>query len=144
LKVTSVNHALNTLRSFYTWLRKSNGYPLNQPLPTDAIDLEREPELPAAHLEADDLERIGQALELPSLTQIRDRAIVAVLSHGLRASEASALSVGHWNGKILTVSRSKGQNVSEVPPSRGSTRKPAEFVQFTKRQVFCTVTFYWS
>ncbi len=118
LKVTSVNHALNTLRSFYTWLRKSNGYPMNQPLPTDAIDLEREPELPAAHIETEDLKLIGEALELPGLTQIRDRAIVAVLSHGLRASEASALNVEHWNGKVLTVHRSKGQNISEVPLSR--------------------------
>jgi len=134
LKVTSVNHALNTLRSFYTWLRKSNGYPMNQPLPTDAIDLEREPELPAAHLEADDLERIGQALELPSLTQIRDRAIVAVLSHGLRASEASALNVGHWNGKILTVSRSKGQNVSEVPLSREARKHLEAYLDWRRQQ----------
>jgi integrase/recombinase XerD len=118
LKVTSVNQALNTLRSFYTWLRQSNGYPMNQPLPTDAVDLEREPELPAAHLETDELELIQQALELPSRTQMRDRAIVAVLSHGLRASEASALNVEHWNGKVLTVYRSKGQNISEVPLSR--------------------------
>lgn len=37
LKATSVNHALNTLRSFYQWLRRSNGHPMNQPLPTDAL-----------------------------------------------------------------------------------------------------------
>ena len=49
---------------------------------------------------------------------MHDRAIIAVLSHGLRASEASALNVEHWNGKILTVHRAKGQNVSEVPLSR--------------------------
>jgi integrase/recombinase XerD len=61
---------------------------------------------------------IQQGLELPSLTQMRDRAIVAVLSHGLRASEVSALSIEHWNGKVLTVHRSKGQNISEVPLSR--------------------------
>jgi len=55
LKPTSVNHALNTLRSFYSWLRRSNGYPMNQPLPTDAIDLERQPEPQAAHIKAEDL-----------------------------------------------------------------------------------------
>ncbi|GAB4380102.1 MAG: hypothetical protein Kow00121_35660 [Elainellaceae cyanobacterium] len=44
LQPTSINHTLNTLRSFYGWLRRSNGYPMNQPLPTDAIDLERQPE----------------------------------------------------------------------------------------------------
>ncbi len=41
LKATSINHALNTLQSFYGWLRRSNGYPSGQPLPTDAINLER-------------------------------------------------------------------------------------------------------
>jgi integrase/recombinase XerD len=97
LKATSVNHALNTLRSFYGWLRRSNGYPMNQPLPTDAIDLERQEEPQADHLEAEDLSELWAVLELDERTRIRDRAIIAVLSHGLRASEASALNVEHWN-----------------------------------------------
>jgi integrase/recombinase XerD len=118
LKATSINHALNTLRSFYGWLRRSNGYPMNQPLPTDAIDLERQEEPQVDHLEAEDLSELWAVLELDERTRIRDRAIIAVLSHGLRASEASALNVEHWNGRILTVHRSKGQNVSEVPLSR--------------------------
>ncbi|KAM3095830.1 site-specific integrase [Phormidesmis sp. 146-12] len=53
LKPTSTNHALNTLRSFYSWLRRSNGYPMNQPLPTDAIDLERQEEPQADHIEGE-------------------------------------------------------------------------------------------
>ena len=118
LKPASVNHALNTLRSFYNWLRRSNGYPMNQPLPTDAIDLERQEEPQAAHLEMEELGDLWSVLELDDKTRVRDRAIIAVLSHGLRASEASALNVDHWNGKILTVHRSKGQNVSQVPLSR--------------------------
>lgn len=118
LKPTSTNHALNTLRSFYSWLRRSNGYPMNQPLPTDAIDLERQEEPQADHIEGEDLSLLRETLELDDRTRVRDRAIVALLSHGLRASEASALNVEHWNGKILTVHRSKGQNVSEVPLSR--------------------------
>ena len=118
LKPTSVNHALNTLRSFYNWLRRSNGYPMNQPLPTDAIDLERQEEPQAAHIETEELGDLWSVLELDDKTRVRDRAIIAVLSHGLRASEASALNVEHWNGKILTVHRSKGQNVSQVPLSR--------------------------
>jgi integrase/recombinase XerD len=108
LKPTSINHALNTLRSFYQWLRRSNGYPMNQPLPTDAIDLERQTEPEANHIDGDELAQIWQVLEFEEKTAIRDRAIIAVLSHGLRASEASNLNVEHWNGKILKVHRSKG------------------------------------
>ncbi|MBD2090649.1 tyrosine-type recombinase/integrase [Microcoleus sp. FACHB-1515] len=118
LKPASVNHALNTLRSFYGWLRRSNGYPMNQPLPTDAIDLERQEEPQAAHIDAEDLGELWAVLELEEKTRVRDRAIIAVLSHGLRASEASALNVESWNGKILIVHRSKGQNVSQVPLNR--------------------------
>lgn len=87
LKPTSINHALNTLRSFYQWLRRSNGYPMNQLLPTDAINLERQPELQADHIEAEDLSQLWAVLELEEKTRVRDRAIVAVLSHGLRASK---------------------------------------------------------
>jgi integrase/recombinase XerD len=134
LKPTSVNQALNTLRSFYNWLRRSNGYPINQPLPTDAIDLERQPEPQAAHLEAEDLSEIWAVLELDDRTRIRDRAIVAVLSHGLRASEASALNVEHWNGKILTVHRSKGQNVSQVPLNREARRHLEAYLEWRRQQ----------
>lgn len=134
LKATSINHALNTLRSFYGWLRRSNGYPMNQPLPTDAIDLERQPELQAAHIEEADLAQIWQVLDFKEKTSVRDRAIVAVLSHGLRASEASALNVEHWNGKILKVHRSKGQNVSEVPLSREARSHLEAYLEGRRQQ----------
>jgi integrase/recombinase XerD len=134
LKPTSVNQALNTLRSFYGWLRRSNGYPMNQPLPTDAINLERQPELQADHIEAEDLSQLWAVLELEEKTRVRDRAIIAVLSHGLRASEASALNVEHWNGKILTVHRSKGQNVSEVPLSREARSYLEAYLEWRRQQ----------
>jgi integrase/recombinase XerD len=134
LKPTSINHALNTLRSFYQWLRRSNGYPMNQPLPTDTIDLERQPELQADHIEAEDLSQLWAALELEEKTRVRDRAIIAVISHGLRASEASALNVEHWNGKILKVHRSKGQNVSEVPLSREARSHLEAYLEWRRQQ----------
>lgn len=134
LKATSVNHALNTLKAFYGWLRRSNGYPMNQPLPTDAIELERQPEPQADHIDAEDLFQIWQALELEEKTAIRDRAIIAVLSHGLRASEASALNVEHWNGKMLKVHRSKGQNVSEVPLSREARQHLQAYLEWRRQQ----------
>jgi integrase/recombinase XerD len=134
LKATSVNHALNTLKAFYGWLRRSNGYPMNKPLPTDAIDLERQEELQADHIEAEDLNQLWEALTLDERTRVRDRAIVAVLSHGLRASEASNLNVEHWNGKILKVHRSKGQNVSEVPLKREARQHLEAYLEWRRQQ----------
>ncbi len=115
LKPASINHALNTLRAFYQWLRRSNGYPAGQPLPTDAIGLERTEQPQDLHIDKEDLADIWHALSTDGATRVRDRAIVALLSHGLRASELSVLNVNSWNGKRLTVHRSKGQNVSEIP-----------------------------
>lgn len=134
LKATSVNHALNTLRSFYQWLRRSHGYPINQPLPTDAIDLEQQAEPQSDHIAAEDLTQLWDALELDDITRVRDRAIVAVLSHGLRASEASALNVEHWDGKILKVHRAQGQTISEVPLSREARHHLETYLEWRHAQ----------
>lgn len=107
---------------------------MNQPLPTDAIDLERQPELQADHIEAEDLSQLWAALDLEEKTRVRDRSIIVVLSHGLRASEASTLNVEHWNGKILKVYRSKGQNVSEVPLSREARSHLEAYLEWRRQQ----------
>lgn len=65
--------ALTTLRSFYQWLHRSNGYPINQLLPTDAIDLERQPNLQADHIKAEDLSQLWAVLELEERTRVSDR-----------------------------------------------------------------------
>jgi len=134
LKPSSINHALNTLRAFYQWLRRSNGYPVNQPLPTDAIGLERVEEPQDLHIEKEDLADIWHALHTDQPTRIRDRAIVALLSHGLRASELSVLNVNHWNGKRLIVHRSKGQNVSEVPLSQEARHYLEAYLQWRSNE----------
>ncbi|WP_317111673.1 tyrosine-type recombinase/integrase [Chroococcidiopsis sp. SAG 2025] len=74
LKPTSINHALDTLRSFYQWLRRSNGFPVNQPLPTDAIGKERVEEPQALDVDKDDMAEIWHFLEGERPTCIRDRA----------------------------------------------------------------------
>ncbi|WP_199317093.1 tyrosine-type recombinase/integrase [Chroococcidiopsis sp [FACHB-1243]] len=132
LKPTSINHALDTLRSFYQWLRRSNGFPVNQPLPTDAIGKERLEEPQALDIDKEDMAEIWHFLDCQRPTGIRDRAIVAILSHGLRASELSALDVKHWNGKRLLVHRSKGQNVSEVPLSREARQHLKAYLEWRR------------
>lgn len=98
------------------------------------IDLERQEEPQAAHIDAEKLGELWAVLELEEKTRVRDRAIIAVLSHGLRASEASALNVESWNGKILTVHRSKGQNVSQVPLGREARRHLEAYLGWRSQQ----------
>lgn len=107
----------------------------DEPTATDGcLDLERQAEPQADHLEAKELAQLWLALELDDRTRVRDRAIVAVLSHGLRASEASALNVEHWNGKRLQVHRAKGQNVSEVPLSREARQYLEAYLAWRRQQ----------
>ena len=107
---------------------------MNQSLPTDAIGLERVEEAQDLHIEKEDLADIWHALSTEGATRIRDRAIVALLSHGLRASELSVLNVNHWNGKRLTVHRSKGQNVSEIPLSREAKQHLEAYLEWRQHQ----------
>jgi hypothetical protein len=80
--------------------------------------LEHQEEPQVDHLETEDLSQLGVALELDERTWVCDRVIIAVLSHRLRAFEASTLNVEHWNGKIFKVHRSKRQNVSGTHQER--------------------------
>jgi len=126
LKPASVNHALNTLRSFYQWLRRSNAYPENQPLPTEPIHLEQQQESQVPHLNTDELSKLWMVLQEDEGIQgqdiaksglaLRNRAIIAMLSLELRVSDISALNVKHWDGCMLMVHRPNGQ-VIQVPLS---------------------------
>lgn len=102
----------------------------------EAVDsfFARQPEPQAAHVDGEDLGELWAVLELEEKTRVRDRAIISVLLHGLRASEASALNVGSWNGKILMVHRSKGQIVSEVPLSREARLHLEMYLEWRQQQ----------
>jgi integrase/recombinase XerD len=92
LRASSVNHTLNILKAFYEWLRRSNSYPMTKPLPTDTIGLKHQLEPKADYTDEDELAQIWQVLEFEEKTavrdafgtRVRDRTIVAVLSHRLR------------------------------------------------------------
>jgi integrase/recombinase XerD len=74
--------------------------PTDPVLPIVIVPIEggKKEEPQADHLETEDLSLLWEALNFDDATRVRDRAIVAVPSHGLRASKASALNVEHWNG----------------------------------------------
>ncbi len=86
------------------------------------------------HIEKEDLAEVWHALSTAGATRISDRAIVALLSHGLRATELSVLNVNHWNGKRLTVHRSKGQNVSEIPLSKQARQHLETYLEWRHHQ----------
>lgn len=67
-------------------------------------------------------------------TRISVRAIITLLSHGLRASELSVLNVNNWNGKRLIVHRSKRQKVSEIPLSKGAQQHLETYLEWRQQK----------
>ena len=83
LAQASVNRALCSLKSFFAWLHKA--YPDSVTAnPTTSVELEKLPVPEARDLSPEQIKALWQAIEQLGATQLRDAALLAVLSHGLR------------------------------------------------------------
>lgn len=99
LAPNSVNRTLQTLKSFFKWLMRSNYVNID---PTTEVQQEHVLEAQAKGLEAEEVERIYQAIKQRRWKE-RDRALWTVLLHGLRAEEACSLNVGDCVGGELVI-----------------------------------------
>ncbi|MBE9032741.1 tyrosine-type recombinase/integrase [filamentous cyanobacterium LEGE 11480] len=107
----SVRRILGTLQTFYAWLYRVRYVSDN---PTLAIELPKIPEPEARALTAQQVEKIYQAaiaLKFPE----RNMALISLLSHGLRASEASALNVSDFEIEKVYIRASKADSKGYVP-----------------------------
>ena len=114
LAVTSVNRALATLKSFFKWLHQA--YPeLIESNPTPAVSMEKVPLPPARDLSPQEIAALHDALKYRGDYQIRDTALLAILSHGLRASEVCGLDVRDYDGVRLAIRQAKDDSTATVP-----------------------------
>jgi integrase/recombinase XerD len=117
LSRASLNRALAALKSFYKWLIKA--YPAQfSHNPTGAIDFESLPLPPAQDLSEAEVMRLWEVViqtDHSSPVQLRDAALLSILSHGLRASEAAALTMGDFDGKRLYIRTAKDDSTGTVP-----------------------------
>ena len=111
LAPNSVNRTLQTLKSFFKWLVRSEYASTD---PTTEIQQEHVPEPQSQELEAEEVERIYLAIEQRRWHE-RDRALWTVLLHGLRAAEASNLNVGDCERGELVIRQAKHDSTGEVP-----------------------------
>ena len=89
LSDATVSRTLGTLKNFYGWMFRSR-YVSHDP--TTEVDRPRLKEPTAQNLKDDELELVFQAATESSLPE-RNVALISVLLHGLRASEATALNL---------------------------------------------------
>ena len=117
LSANSINRALTALMSFFEWFRLAYPEQIAHD-PTIAVEMERVPLPPARDLSEIEVAALYLALEERGETEVRDRALFAVLSHGLRAEEVVNLNVEDYDGVRLTIREAKDDSTGTVPLSR--------------------------
>ena len=115
--VNSVNVALTALRSFFNWYcaQPVSVGSVARVNPTLGVKFERVPLPPPKDVSQTGLEWLHTALEYTRETQTRDRALVQVLSHGLRAGELVGLNVASYDGKRVHIGHTKTNEPRTVP-----------------------------
>jgi integrase/recombinase XerD len=122
LAQASVNRALCALKSFFGWLHKA--YPDSVPLnPTATVELEKLPVPEARDLSDEQIALLWQAIEQLGATKLRDAALLAVLSHGLREEEACNLNIGDYDGVRLHIRQAKDDSTGTVPLAPWARKK---------------------
>jgi integrase/recombinase XerD len=117
LSKNSINRALTALMSFFDWFQAAYPEQIAHD-PTTAVEMERVPLPPAKDLSEIEVTALYLALEERGKTEVRDRALFAILSHGLRAEEVVNLNVGDYDGVRLTIREAKDDSTGTVPLSR--------------------------
>jgi integrase/recombinase XerD len=117
LSKNSINRALTALMSFFDWFRAAYPEQIVHD-PTTAVEMERVPLPPARDLSEIEVAALYMALEKRRETEVRDRALLAILSHGLRAEEVINLNIEDFDGVRLTIREAKDDSTGTVPLSR--------------------------
>jgi integrase/recombinase XerD len=112
LSSASVAQAIAALKSFFRWMVDSHYLADN---PTLAVRTPSPPEPQAQHFSEAEMTALWAALEFRGETEVRDRAILSVLEHGLRVDEVSQLNVGDFDGQRITIRKAKHDSVGQVP-----------------------------
>jgi integrase/recombinase XerD len=115
LSPAAINQALTALKSFYKWFQQAGYMSLSEILPTAAAKFEKLGNPLPRHLSPNQMEAIFQAVLGDGDIDLRDRALLAVLTHGLRAEDISSLNVGHYDGIRLNFLRKKDKSGAIVP-----------------------------
>lgn len=111
LKDSSVKRILGTLKNFYNWLFRTGYVKLD---PTVGVELPHIIEPGANNLSLQVVEQIFEILETIKYPE-RNLALISLLLHGLRASEACSLNVGDYDGARIKINQAKAGSTGTVP-----------------------------
>lgn len=112
LSTDTRRQALAGVRSFFNWLELREYIARN---PCRVIEMPKAAPAQPRDLGREAVEKLFAALEHRGDRQVRDRAILWMLAHGLRISEVQNLNVGDYDGDRVHIRQAKAGSVGEVP-----------------------------
>jgi integrase/recombinase XerD len=133
LSKNSLNSALTALKSFFRWLCQFHSE-LCLKNPTEGVKFERVPLPPAQNLTPEEMERVWSAIAQRTETQLRDFAMVHLLSHNLRAGEVASANVGSFDGRLVTLTQTKNEKPRIVPLSEAGRQAIQTYLEWRRGQ----------
>lgn len=135
LMPSSVNQAITALKSFYHWYQLSGYMDYTAVLPTAAVKFEKLGKPLPKHLSSEQMAAIAQAVSQgDDAMRLRDRALLAVLTHGLRAGDVSSLNVGNYEGLRLRFVRDKDTTEALVPLRQAARDEIDAYLEWRRRE----------
>lgn len=111
-KTATINLSLSALQSIFKWLCARDDIGKD---PMLLIEKPKPDPVESQEWSADEVKRLFEATQQRGDTEPRDRALLWVLLHGLRAREVEALNVGDFDGHRVHVREAKDDSVGQVP-----------------------------
>ncbi len=130
LSDASAKRILQTLKNFLNWMTQSGYLDRN---PTHAVHLPKLQEPETQHLTSEQVMAIFNAAMETSLPE-RNMALLSILSHGLRAQEASNLNIEDFDGQRLKIRQAKADSKGTVPIDLDAQMWVQQYVQWRQSQ----------
>jgi integrase/recombinase XerD len=80
------------------------------------------------------MERVWSAIAQRTETQLRDFAMVQLLSHNLRAGEVASANVGSFDGRLVTLTQTKNKQPRIVPLSEAGQQAIQAYLEWRRGQ----------
>jgi integrase/recombinase XerD len=129
--LNSIALAVRSLKSFFGWMQRAYYITEN---PTLAVSAPSEPEPESKELTDSQVSMLYAALERRGHLRLRDTALLAVLSHGLRAEEASLLNIEDYDGNRLYIRKAKHGSTGKVPLDRAAQEAIDTYLKWRRAQ----------
>lgn len=114
LSNSTIRRTLSTLKQFFDWMIDNDLLNKN---PARKLVLPEISQTITPSLSEEEIKWLFEAAALTTHPE-RNRAIVSLLLHGLKAEEICSLNIGDFTGATITIGKKRPQGISEVPLNR--------------------------